>query len=199
MSVNFIFTRNDKSFISRAIMWFEQRRTHKDRRAAHGLMKFWPSGPIFREDFLSLEATERGVWMDLYDKSIGQQTVVANFELDLPDHIADEVIRIAIERYNDWYYDFEGVASYAIWILMKRWFGTLVRLLKFTWKFEVEPGRLFCTGLLYQIATIAQEKDPEGRNWVGDIKSSEEATPRRLIDVCFASSCYRWKGGAAKP
>jgi len=199
MPINFVFTRNDKSFISRAIIWFEQRRTQKERRTSHGLLKFWPSGPIFRENFLSFEAMERGVWMSIYEKSIGQQTVVADFEIDLPDHIADEVARIAIKRYSDWYYDFEGVASNAVWILMKRWFGTLIRWFNFTWKFEVEQGQLFCTGLLYEIAKVAQEKDPSGREWVGDIKNAEEATPRRLIDVCFGNPCYRWKGGSAKP
>jgi hypothetical protein len=201
MSIHFVFTRNDKSFISRAIMWFEQRRVHKDRRCSHGLMKFWPSGPVFRERHLAFEAMERGVWMNLYEKSLGAQTVVADFELDLPDHVSDEVVRIALERYSDWYYDFEGVAMNAIWILMKRWFGTIVRWLKFTWKFEVEQGELFCTGLLYEIAKVAQEHDELGRNWVDDIKNAEESTPRKLIDACFGNTqrCYKWKGGTAKP
>lgn len=184
MSIRFVFTRNDQSFVSRAIMWFEQRKTHKERRTSHGLMKFWPGGPIFGAWPLSFEAAERGVWMDLYEKSIGKQTIVAEFELNLNEVQAVRVIQTALSRYSSWYYDFTGVAENAVWILMKKWFGTIVRWAKFVWKFEAGEKSLFCTGLLYEIAKAA-EKASGAEGWVGSIQSAREATPRKLIDVCY--------------
>jgi hypothetical protein len=184
--IHFVFTRNDESFVSRAIMWFEQRRTDKERRTSHGLMKFWPGGPVFSALPVSFEAAERGVWMDLYHKSIGKQTIVAEFELLLDDDYSLWAVQESLRRYSDWYYDFEGVAQNAVWILMKKWFGTILRWTKFVWKFETDEKSLFCTGLLYEIAKLAETASPDP-GWVGPIESAREATPRKLIDVCYAN------------
>ena len=200
MSLHFVFTKYEGSWISRAIMWFEWPRGESTKRCSHGMIKFWPEGVVFRGDPMAAEAMERGCWMNFYEKSLGRQTVVAEFKLKLSDIRADTVMREALLKYNDWAYDFFGVGQSAIIILAKKWFGSIWRWLQISWKLKKGEKELFCTGYLYEVAKMVQDMYPGHQKWTGDLKSPREATPREMIKVCFDhQECYEYVGGIAAP
>lgn len=200
MAVHFVFTKYEESWISRAIMWFEWPKGESDRRCSHGIIKFWPEGPIFKASAMAAEAMERGCWMNFFKRSLGRQDVVAEFKLNIPDDICDEVMRQALLQYNDWHYDFFGVGQNAIIILAKRFFGSIWRWLQISWKLRKGEKELFCTGYLYEVAKMVQSRFSNASGWIGDIKSPRDATPRKMIKACFDNpECYKYIEGIAKP
>jgi hypothetical protein len=203
MPLHFVFTKYEGSWISRAIMWFEWPKGESDRRCSHGMIKFFPEGPIFKGSAMAAEAMERGCWINFYKKALGRQDVVADFRLRITDDEADEIMRKALLNYNDWAYDFFGVGQNAIIILAKKWFGSIWRWLQISWKLRKGEKSLFCTGYLYNVAyEVMKEihsKDQKS-GWTGGLESPREATPREMIKVCFEHpECYEWMGGIAKP
>jgi hypothetical protein len=107
-------------------------------------------------------------------------------------------MREALLKYNDWAYDFAGVGQNAIIIIAKKWFGTIWRWLQISWKLKKGEKELFCTGYLYEVAKMIQEKYSNNIGWTGDLKSPREATPRKMIKVCFdRPGLYEFVGGSA--
>lgn len=189
MSLRVVFTRNDRSFISRAIMWFTQRKREKERRCSHVFFKFRPKG-IF-VDWWVFEAMERGCWLSPYKKSIGSQTVVAEFELRAPEAIGEKAIISLIDEKVGDMYDFLGIWRWAWWIIGTKFFGTLVKLLKLTFR----PGRAhegaFCSGLVLEGLRKVQSDCIETDFGITNL-TPRKSSPQLEIDVMFAHpAAYR--------
>ncbi len=200
MALHFVFTRYEGSWISRAIMWFEWPKGESARRCSHGIIKFWPEGVIFKGDPMAAEAMERGCWMNFYKKALGRQDVVAEFKLKISDDKADEIMREALLLYNDWAYDFFGVGQNAIVILAKKWFGSIWRWLQISWKLKKGEKSLFCTGYLWNVARLVEARGGPVGNWTGSVRSPRDASPRKMIKMCFDHpECYEYVGGIAPP
>lgn len=199
MEVRVVFTKTD-AFISRAIMWFTRDRHHPERSCSHVIVKFRPGGVLEEVDeWAAFEAMERGCWLSPWRKSLGKQTVVAEFKLECDGEAAHQAILESLDKYLDWYYDFAGIGMWAYWILMKRWFGTLVRLFKIVFKPSKAHKSLFCSGLALRVVQAVQERQ-EGLvvGWEGiDPRTS---SPMNEINPCFDhQSVWTWIGGIAKP
>lgn len=182
MRLRIVFTRNDHSFISRAIMWFTQRKRAKERRCSHVFFKFRPAG-IFT-GWWAYEAMERGCWMSPYEKALGKQTVVAEFCIKAPDSIVDKaIVGLIDETAGDWY-DFEGIWRWAWWIFANRFFGTIVKVLKLTFR----PGRAhegaFCSGLVLMGLRKIQSDLVHEDFGITNL-TPRTSSPQGEIDICF--------------
>jgi len=183
MPVRIVFTRNDKSIISRAIMWFSQHRRKPETRCSHVLFKFRPGGIC--SGWWAYEAMERGCWMTPWKKSAGGQTIVAEFELDVHEAICDKVMPALIdETCGDWY-DFVGIWKWAWWVIAERCFGTIVRLLKITFR----PGRMhdgaFCSGLVLEGLRKFQSEQLS-KDFGIAMLTPRTSSPQNEIDVCLS-------------
>lgn len=199
MEIRIVFTKTE-GFISKAIMWFSRDRKHPERNCSHVIVKFRPGGVLGEVDeWAGFEAMERGVWISPWKKSLGKQTVVAEFQLECDPEAAHGALVEAMEDYLDWYYDFMGIGWWAYWILMKRWFGTFVRLFHMVFNPPKAKKALFCSGLALR-AVQGVQKRQEGLvvGWEGiDPRTS---TPINEINPCFDhSGVWTWLGGTAKP
>lgn len=198
--IHFVFTRCNESFISRAIQWFEWGRKDSARRCSHGIVKFWPEGPIFKSNPMAFEAMEKGCWMDFFEKSLGRQTVVAEFRLKITADQADKIMRETLEKFNDWNYDFTGVGLNGIKILLKRWFGSIWRWFGIVWKLEKGQRELFCTAVMFRVAKLCEHRIFPSRQWTHKVRSDRQAAPKPVINMCFdLPECYEWIRGEAKP
>lgn len=159
MELRVVFTKNEKSLISRAIMWFSQRRHHPERRCSHVFIKFDPEG-LFEKQWLVFEAMERGCWLNLYERSLGKQTVVAEFIVKCPGAIARTATQVSLYRSLDWYYDYVGIGIWAWWILMEKWFATPMRWFNATFRPGKAAKALFCSGLVWQVLSVVQSMWP---------------------------------------
>jgi len=182
MPVRIVFTRNDKSFISRAIMWFSQRKRAKETRCSHVFFKFTPGGIC--TGWWVYEAMERGCWLSPLSKAMGKQTVVAEFDINAPAAVLESnMLALMNETCGDWY-DFDGIWHWAWWVIAERFFGTIVRLLKLTFK----PGKAhegaFCSGLVLMGVQKFQSDLP---TWEFGMTSLTPRTssPQNEIDICL--------------
>jgi len=188
MPVRVVFTRNDKSLISRAIMWFSQRKREKETRCSHVFFKFRPGG-IF-SDWWVYEAMERGCWMSPWKKAIGKQTIVAEFEVDaVADAVLDrEMVNLIDETCGDWY-DFAGIWKWAWWVIAVKFFGTLVRLLKLTFRPGHSHEGAFCSGLVLMGLQKFQSDFPN-LDFGVTMLTPRTSSPQNEIDVCLGNPVY---------
>jgi hypothetical protein len=183
MEIRLVFTRNDKSLVSRAIMWFTQRRTHPERRCSHVFVKFNPCG-IFGDNWLVFEAAEQGVHIAPYSVVLGKQKIVAEFVLTCSKDVAIDATIKSLDAYTYWYYDFVGVGLGALWILFSKCCGTPIRWFNLTFRPGKAKKALFCSGLARNVVMEVQKLD--GKDYgVGGV-SPREIEPRDLLDVCFS-------------
>lgn len=196
MELRVVFTKYEPSFISRAIMWFTKRREHPERDCSHVLWKFKPVG-VFRDRWAAFEAMERGIWVNLYEKSLGKQTVVAEFKVKTTPTSADVLIDWMFDEFLGENYDYAGIGLWAEWILLNKWFGTLVKW--FNLKFR--PGKskqLFCSGLIVVGLHELQKIDPIG--WGVEGLIPRRSNPRQLVDVLLnMKNRYEYLGGILTP
>lgn len=190
--IHVVFTRYEKSFISRAIMWFTRKREHPERDCSHVLWKVKPGG-CFEASWAAFEAMERGVWLSFFNKALGKQTIVADFRVKTTVPMAQELTRWMLHEYLGENYDYVGIALWAEWILASRWFGTIVKWLNLKFR----PGKVrqkFCSGLVVVGLKRLQELDPVG--WGVDDVTARTSSPRQLIDVLVdMPSRYEYTGG----
>lgn len=182
MTTRVVFTRNDQSFISRAIMWFSQRKRAPERRCSHVFFKYKPGG-IF-SDWWVFEAMERGCWVSPYKKAMGKQTIVAEFEILVPAVAANKMILDLIDdKSGDWY-DFVGIWRWAWWVIGTRFFGTIVKALKITFR----PGRAhegdFCSGLVLEGLRKLQSQFPDTDFGIVDL-TPRTSSPQNEVDLMF--------------
>jgi hypothetical protein len=183
MDLRIVFTRYDASFISRAIMWFTQRKTNPERRCSHVLIKFRPRG-VFEERWAAFEAMERGCWLSMYEHAIGKGTVVAEFEVLAPNDAKEGAVREALDRYLSWSYDYAGIGIWALWILLKRWAATPLKWFNVVFRPGKADDALFCSGLALRVLQEVQERAPGIDFGLGEL-TPRTSTPRNEIDICF--------------
>lgn len=183
MKIRLVFARKDDSIISRAICWFSQRKSEPERRCSHVMVKFQPGG-VYEQDWACFEAMERGVWASPYDVALGKQTVVAEFEALVSDDAAYKAMRVALNRYLSWYYDFYGIGLWAVWILAKRWFWTPLHWLGVTFRPGKASKALFCSGLALQVVKLMEQMDPFADLGMKAL-TARTSTPQNEIDICF--------------
>lgn len=184
MKVRLVFARKDDSIISRAIMWFTQRKREPERRCSHVMVKFQPGG-VYEDDWVAFEAMERGCWISPYDKALGKQTVVGEFEAVASDKVAYDSMRVAINCYSSWYYDFFGIGLWALWILAWRWAETPLRWMKIVFRPGTAGKALFCSGLALQVVRAMEMVDPSLDFGMKGL-TPRTSSPQNEIDVCFA-------------
>jgi hypothetical protein len=199
MEIRIVFTKTN-SFISRAIMWFAGDKDHPERNCSHVIVKFRPGGVLADVDeWAGFEAMERGVWLSPWKKCLGKGTVVAEFSLNCDPKAAHGAVVECLEKYLDWYYDYAGIGLWAYWILMKRWFGSFVRLFHMVFNPKKAHKALFCSGLALRAVQEVQERQ-EGlvTGWEG--QEPRTSTPIGEINPCFEhKDVWTWLGGIAKP
>lgn len=183
VEIRLVFTRNDKSIISKAIMWFTQRRTHPERRCSHVFVKFNPCGAL-KDKWLVFEAAEHGVGLAPYQVAIGEQEIVAEFVLTCPEEVAVDATVKSLDSYTYWCYDYAGIGKWAVWVLFKRCFGTLVRWFNLVFRPGKAKKALFCSGLARNVVMEVQKLDEKDYG-VSEI-SPRKTDPRDLLDICFA-------------
>lgn len=192
MPVRIVFTRNDKSFISRAIMWFTQHSRNKETRCSHVLFKYKPCG-IAGEQWWAYEAMERGCWPSPWTKSLGKQTIVAEFELKVPDSLNRTMLNELFDETCGEWYDFEGIWRWAWWIIAERFFGTIVSLLKLTFRPGKSSEGAFCSGLVLMGIQKYQAALPEYDFGMAKL-TPRTSSPQNEVDICIQHPDI-YKGG----
>jgi hypothetical protein len=171
-------------------MWFSQHKRQKETRCSHVLFKFKPYG-IFCDQWWTYEAMERGCWPSPWSQ--GKQTIVAEFELNVDEDTNKEVMsKLINETCGEWY-DFEGIWKWAWWVIAERFFGTIVKMLKLTFR----PGKAhegaFCSGLVLKGVQKYQALQIE-KDW-GMVELTERtSSPQNEIDICLIKKDI-YKGG----
>ena len=192
MQVRIVFTRNDRSFISRAIMWFTQHSRDKTTRCSHVLLRFKPGG-IFGDRWWAYEAMERGCWPSPWERSIVKQTIVGEFELKVPEDLNAKIMKELIDETCGEMYDFTGIWRWAWWIVAERFFGTIVKMLKLTFRPGKSNEGAFCSGLVLMGVRKYQAALPNWEFWMTDL-TPRTSSPQNEIDVCLSHSGV-YKGG----
>jgi len=192
MPLRIVFLRNDKSLISRAIMWFTQHRKKPETRCSHVLVKFKPHG-VLGLDWWVYEAMERGCWPSPWIKSLGRQTVVAEFEI-CREAVSQEVALAELlgETCGNWY-DYEGIWKWAWRIITERFFGTLVRWFKIAFRPGHAHEGLFCSGLVLECLRKIQEKNLDLDFGITNL-TPRTSSPQNEIDACLGHPLV-YKGG----
>jgi hypothetical protein len=163
------------------------------------IVKFKPGGILEEVDeWAAFEAMERGCWLSPWKKSLGKQTIVAEFRLECNSEAAHAAVVKSLDEYLDWYYDFVGIGLWAWWIILKRWFETFVNLFKIVFKPSKAHKALFCSGLVLRVVQAVQEAQPGlVVGWEGlDPRTS---SPMNEINPCFDHKAWTWIAGIAKP
>ncbi len=186
MKIHAVYTRNNNSFISRAIQWFTWDKEHPERNCSHVILKFTPEGGVFGDasEWWAFEAMERGVWPSPFERSLGKQTVVAEFEMLVPESVSREVMAHALSEYADWYYDYKGIGLWAAWLFAKRFFGTFVRLFKLVFNPKKAHKSLFCSGLLFRAVKYAREIYPQADLGMTDF-DARTSNPVEEVEECM--------------
>jgi len=198
MKVHIVFTRFEESFISRAILWFSQRKREMDRRCAHVLIRFTPFGGVFTgaSEWWKFEAMERGVWPSIWKEDEPGSVIVAEFKIEASEDRCFEVMGEALKKYNDWWYDYAGIGIWAYAILLKRWCGTLVKWFNWTFRPKAAKEALFCSGLALEVVRMFQREMPDKDFGMAHL-TPRTSTPQNEIDICFDNPNYTFIRGAA--
>lgn len=162
------------------------------------IVKFLPGG-VFEEDWAAFEAMERGVWLNTWTTSLGKQEIVAEFAMELPEDVEYDTMRIALQRYLSWQYDYLGIGIWAYWILLKRWAGSIVKWFNLVFRPKQARKALFCSGLLLEVVNLAKQMHPDSSLGMDGLEA-RTTTPDLLMEECFNHpKGWTWLGGSLTP